>query len=155
MRGSLLLVAILLGCAVIAQGQPEVGLQVPPLLLPTFLVSYTFSGTQVELNVSYQSSGQNSVLGLGANGKLLLPPPEEAPLAVTPFLGVGARISRVSIHLVGQTFSTMVASVSVLFGAEYTLPDSRAHLFAEAGIALSWTGIGLTGVVGARLPLPW
>lgn len=155
-HGSMLLVAILVSSTVNAEGQPAVGLQVPPLLLPTFLVSYMISETELlELNVSYQSSRQSAVLSVAAHGKLFLNSTEVATLAITPFLGAGARIVLVSMHVLEQSFSTVVASVNILFGVEYLIPDSRLHIFAEAihGIALSLPGAAVGGVLGVWLEL--
>lgn len=153
---SILTFAILVAGDMGAQAQLMVGAKTPPLIPPTFLVSYMPSETQMlELDIAYQSSRQSSIWTVGVSGKLFLDPVEVVLLSIAPFLGVGVSIALISVHVLGQTSSIMAISVNVLIGAEHRISEFPVDIFAEIrnSISLSLPGVGVAGALGVRLEL--
>ena len=153
---SVLILALLISGGRSAQAQLAVGVKGPPLMLPTLLASYMLSESQMlELDVLSQSSGQSSMLSAGVSDKLFLDPVEVLSLSITPFLGVGARFSLLSVHVLGQTSSITAISMNLLMGAEHRVQESPINVFGELrySVSLSFSGFGVGAALGLRLDL--
>jgi len=135
--------------------QVEVGLQAPPLRFPSLVASVAGDGPyRLEVGLTHQRAVIRSATRISLLGLMALAPEQRAGLALTPILGAGVEIGRITVGVHGSESTTPMATVKLVAGAEHALEGRPLIVLGRVwhAIGLQPRGLGYGAALGVRLP---